>query len=123
MSRRKSDADQEFGSDSFLDIIANIVGILIILIVVAGAKVAQQAESRDPVAVELSEGLDEIPQLLADERLPSESVAATMFPWSNETEETAIDTLVQPKVSDEEFEAVNHRICLLYTSPSPRDRG
>lgn len=113
MSRRKSDADQEFGSDSFLDIIANIVGILIILIVVAGAKVAQQAESRDPVAVELSEGLDEIPQLLADERLPSESVAATMFPWSNETEETAIDTLVQPKVSDEEFEAVNHRIAQL----------
>ena len=42
MSRRKSSGDQEFGSDSFLDIIANIVGILIILIVVAGMKVARQ---------------------------------------------------------------------------------
>ncbi|MEQ9406306.1 MAG: hypothetical protein RIK87_01215 [Fuerstiella sp.] len=42
MSRRKSTGDQEFGSDSFLDIIANIVGILIILIVVAGVKVARQ---------------------------------------------------------------------------------
>lgn len=42
MSRRRPDTDQEFGSDSFLDIIANIVGILIILIVVAGIKVARQ---------------------------------------------------------------------------------
>lgn len=41
MTRRMA-ADQEFGSDSFLDIIANIVGILIILIVVAGVKVARQ---------------------------------------------------------------------------------
>ena len=38
MSRRRSSGDQEFGSDSFLDIIANIVGILIILIVVAGLR-------------------------------------------------------------------------------------
>ena len=42
MSRRVHTADQEFGSDSFLDIIANIVGILIILIVVAGVRVSQQ---------------------------------------------------------------------------------
>lgn len=42
MSRRAADSDQEFGSDSFLDIIANIVGILIILIVIAGVKVARQ---------------------------------------------------------------------------------
>ncbi|MEO2012796.1 MAG: hypothetical protein ABGZ53_00340 [Fuerstiella sp.] len=42
MSRRRSSGDQEFGSDSFLDIIANIVGILIILIVVVGLRVARQ---------------------------------------------------------------------------------
>ena len=41
MSRR-SESDPGFGSDSFLDIIANIVGILIILIVVAGVKVSRQ---------------------------------------------------------------------------------
>ncbi|MEP3482232.1 MAG: hypothetical protein ABJZ55_23505 [Fuerstiella sp.] len=113
MSRRKSDADQEFGSDSFLDIIANIVGILIILIVVAGAKVAQQAESRDPVAVQLSEGLDEIPKLLADPQLPSEPVAATVFPWSNESKELVPDAVVAPKVSDEELDAVRQRIAKL----------
>ncbi len=42
MTRRLSGDDPAFGSDSFLDIIANIVGILIILIVVAGVKVARQ---------------------------------------------------------------------------------
>ena len=40
MSRRHS-SELDFGSDSFLDIIANIVGILIILIVVAGVRAAR----------------------------------------------------------------------------------
>ena len=37
---RKRRAEMDIGSDSFLDIIANIVGILIILIVVAGLRVS-----------------------------------------------------------------------------------
>lgn len=52
MNRRNAGGDPEFGSDSFLDIIANIVGILIILIVIAGVKVARQpviAPSLKPV--------------------------------------------------------------------------
>ncbi|WP_417851029.1 hypothetical protein [Thalassoglobus sp.] len=40
MSRRHVE-ESSFGSDSFLDVIANIVGILIILIVVAGVRVSQ----------------------------------------------------------------------------------
>jgi hypothetical protein len=40
MSRRR-DFEIVFGSDSFLDVIANIVGILIILIVIAGVKVGR----------------------------------------------------------------------------------
>lgn len=40
MSRRRN-GEMDFGSDSFLDIIANIVGILIILIVVAGVRAAR----------------------------------------------------------------------------------
>ncbi|MDB5348333.1 MAG: hypothetical protein JWP89_6710 [Schlesneria sp.] len=40
MSRRR-ESELAFGSDSFLDVIANIVGILIILIVVAGIRVKQ----------------------------------------------------------------------------------
>jgi hypothetical protein len=41
MSRKRSEL--EFGSDSFLDVLANIVGILIILIVIAGARAARSA--------------------------------------------------------------------------------
>lgn len=40
MSRRHNE-ENSFGSDSFLDVIANIVGILIILIVVAGVRVSR----------------------------------------------------------------------------------
>ncbi|MBI1345543.1 hypothetical protein GC163_04575 [bacterium] len=45
MSRRPQ-ADQQFGSDSFLDIVCNVVGILIILMVVAGVRA-----SHDPVSL------------------------------------------------------------------------
>ncbi|MFN0199206.1 MAG: hypothetical protein ACKVT0_20850 [Planctomycetaceae bacterium] len=39
MSRRKSSPELDIGSDSFMDVIANMVGILIILIVLAGLRV------------------------------------------------------------------------------------
>lgn len=39
MSRRHAKKSLGFGSDSFLDVLANIVGILIILIVIAGARI------------------------------------------------------------------------------------
>jgi hypothetical protein len=42
MSRRAQRPELEFGSDSFLDVVCNIVGILIILIVVVGLKVQRQ---------------------------------------------------------------------------------
>jgi hypothetical protein len=61
MSRRFRD-EQPFGSDSFLDVIANIVGILIILIVVVGMKVANQAA--------------EMPELPVVETTESPAVAA-----------------------------------------------
>jgi hypothetical protein len=42
MSRRTAPPALEFGSDSFLDVVCNIVGILIILIVVVAVKVERQ---------------------------------------------------------------------------------
>ncbi|RMG34043.1 MAG: hypothetical protein D6725_14875 [Planctomycetota bacterium] len=42
MSRNRRRDEVGFGSDSFLDIVANIVGILIILIVIAGVRVSRQ---------------------------------------------------------------------------------
>ncbi len=41
MGRRRQRQELEFGSDSFLDVIANMVGIIIILIVIAGLRVSQ----------------------------------------------------------------------------------
>jgi len=48
--RRRSSETLESGSDSFLDIVANIVGILIILIVIAGVRLSQ-APSEEVVPV------------------------------------------------------------------------
>ncbi len=46
MGRRKQVDNLEFGTDSFLDVITNMVGIMVILIVIAGMKV-----SRAPVVL------------------------------------------------------------------------
>src|SRR5579871_1318888 len=41
MSRRREREETPFGSDSFLDVLANIVGILIILIVAAASRMGR----------------------------------------------------------------------------------
>lgn len=87
MSRRRNDGDQEFGSDSFLDIIANIVGILIILIVVAGVKVARQAEesaAKIATTVAASEAAMELTRDTTDETNP------TVWPWSEDTKTVSV---------------------------------
>ncbi|MCH8045618.1 MAG: hypothetical protein IID44_18050 [Planctomycetes bacterium] len=45
MKRRPTSAEDDAGQDSFLDIVANIVGILIILVLVAGLRVKNAAAS------------------------------------------------------------------------------
>ncbi|MGV2341583.1 MAG UNVERIFIED_CONTAM: hypothetical protein LVR18_48985 [Planctomycetaceae bacterium] len=47
MSRRTPRGELEFGSDSFLDVVCNIVGILIILIVVVGVRVQRQPPQQE----------------------------------------------------------------------------
>ncbi len=69
MSKKKSD-QIDFGSDSFLDIIANIVGILIILIVVAGLRVSQMpVKNSDSIPVLHQQ---EIVELVPQEQLSNE---------------------------------------------------
>lgn len=67
MSRRPR-GEMQFGSDSFLDVVANLVGILIILIVIAGLRVSQAPvilpsddESADSPAAILAENTEEPP--------------------------------------------------------------
>ncbi len=80
MSRHAS--EPEFGSDSFLDVVANIVGILIILIVIAGVRVsrapqlANQVETADAPSTEtatVEASTQPLPTL--DEESLDESVA------------------------------------------------
>ena len=60
MAQRRDNPDEAFGSDSFLDIVANMVGILIILVILAGlqAKGVPQDIYRAALAI-----ADEIRQL------------------------------------------------------------
>jgi hypothetical protein len=67
MSRRALQQEPGFGSDSFLDIIANVVGILIILVVLAGLRASQSLEiEKESVAkttspdVETVEGIEPV---------------------------------------------------------------
>lgn len=63
MSRKQSGA-MEFGSDSFLDVIANIVGILIILIVIAGLRAGRlQSVVPGPAHPPATEVSDQNPEL------------------------------------------------------------
>jgi hypothetical protein len=50
MSRRIRSEEQEFGSDSFLDVIANVVGILIILVMVVGMRIKDTPLPKRPIA-------------------------------------------------------------------------
>ena len=54
MRGRVGRGDPDFGSDSFLDIIANLVGILVILIVLAGLRAAQVSDEPEVSAVAAS---------------------------------------------------------------------
>ncbi|MCA9049010.1 MAG: hypothetical protein KDA89_09805 [Planctomycetaceae bacterium] len=95
MSRRRVSGDLQFGSDSFLDIIANIVGILIILIVVAGVKVARQ-----PAASTIAAAADAAGSVTADIlRFPPAEDLLTGNP------PPAVDPVViaQPELSPDPF--------------------
>lgn len=52
MRGRVGRGDPDFGTDSFLDIIANLVGILVILIVLAGLRAAQVSVAPEVVEVD-----------------------------------------------------------------------
>lgn len=52
LRRNATTNEQEPGSDSFLDVVANIVGILIILVIVVGVRVKHWQAARDDSAVQ-----------------------------------------------------------------------
>lgn len=60
MSRRAPREEPPFGSDSFLDVLANIVGILIILIVTSAARVARMPASSQIASESTPEPTDSV---------------------------------------------------------------
>ncbi|HBN75136.1 MAG TPA: hypothetical protein DD473_04825 [Planctomycetaceae bacterium] len=65
MARSRNNSNNlEAGSDSFLDIVANIVGILIILIVIAGVRMTQAPPSPVEVIEKVEEDIPQQPFIL-----------------------------------------------------------
>lgn len=94
MSRRRNYDPPAFGSDSFLDIVANIVGILIILMVVVGVRASRapvslptaaivadpaSRQSSIPVLEPLTES--EPPALAVEEEPPHEPTPQVIHPY------------------------------------------
>lgn len=67
---RKQREEMAFGADSFLDVVANVVGILIILIVVVGTKVARAPVSPPLLAIAPVMELETAPPPRALDPLP-----------------------------------------------------
>jgi hypothetical protein len=89
MSRRQS-SHTEFGSDSFLDVLANMVGILIVLIVIAGIRVARgpAPTEGDPPADEASAPAAlsaEVPPLEPESDTPAPEMTSALAAIESET--------------------------------------
>ena len=98
MSRRRPPGELQFGSDSFLDVVANIVGILIILIVIAGLRVSQTPVVLMPAKSDSSESASEpvassLPDL-AEELEPAEEPVKTL-------QIVVLEPVEDPPVEDE----------------------
>ncbi len=102
MSRRAAQTELEFGSDSFLDIIANIVGVLIILIVVAGMRV-----SNAPVPLTTIASADELDRAVPEAALLPQ-VAAMTRPKEPSLELVRVAREVQADVDLIESETTTH---------------
>lgn len=81
MSRRASTSEPAFGSDSFLDVTANLVGVLIILIVLVGLRVAKTPPRPAAIDAEIERRLATIRGGIGDlssERLELEQQLASL---------------------------------------------
>jgi chaperonin cofactor prefoldin len=114
MARRKQSGEVNIGSDSFLDVIANIVGILIILIVIAGIRVGRAPVAKKPAhsdkktakakPVETRAETPDVPplappQLIAetpDESKPADPILAAAAPEPEAPEEPHFEEVTEP---------------------------
>jgi len=74
MRRVRSDSTESLGHDSFLDVVANLVGILIILVVLVGTQAGQQIASADTDLEQAEAQLEAKRQTLAGRRRTADSL-------------------------------------------------
>jgi hypothetical protein len=91
MGRRAPQQEPGFGSDSFLDIIANVVGILIILIVLAGLRASQSASVDSELVAEQSPPA-------ADDPIEDPTPIVSVTPFEPEADDGEPDTTDAPVV-------------------------
>ncbi len=109
---RKDISQLEFGSDSFLDIVANIVGILIILIVIAGLRV-----SRTPVLMTKASTIqtcETSAQTAADSNTHQALVGAptSKKPASQPTDEPPIESTQQALKLENELASLDQSLAV-----------
>lgn len=109
MSPRTQRPEQEFGSDSFLDVIANIVGILIILIVVVGMKVARQPTEVTPAETAAQQAIAEARQVREESTRIMQEEAASRRQVMALRQQQLQEVQQQQTVSRTELEALQQR--------------
>jgi len=105
MSRRRPKGELQFGSDSFLDVVANIVGILIILIVIAGLRVSQtpvvlktaDIETTEPAALPPPSSLPELEVTPEPTTEPAVTPQIAIMEPAEEEPDPPLPELVAPK--------------------------
>lgn len=102
MRRKTQASDPGFGSDSFLDVLSNVVGILIILIVMAGMQLSRTPILSDRVSSQLEQAeLCQSPVVAPGELAEESPVVDTEIPADDH-----VPLVVQDKVPDEVQAAV-----------------
>lgn len=85
----------EFGGDSFMDIVANVVGILIILIVVVSMRIQRTPQQLSPQGADPDSG--QTPTVIIEEEENKPLERGPMFPAHQIEEEKLNEVRVQPK--------------------------
>ncbi|MBL8890776.1 MAG: hypothetical protein JNL67_12425 [Planctomycetaceae bacterium] len=126
-SNRKSRSEIPMEQDSFLDIVANLVGILIILVVIFGAQIGESLTvKRSPETVATLEGLESQRQQLTEQNHVLQQREAENRDW-----QTVIDqqeTLIQQRrlerhIALQQLAAIQHEVELKIESLSEQQQA
>lgn len=110
MSRRASREEAHFGSDSFLDVLANMVGILIILVVVTAIRLGRAPDS-PPVAQVADEAADEpvaAAPAIADPEPPAAAEIAAAEP-EPDSDEPPAELSAEMKALEQRLAAIDSK--------------